>query len=204
VNRFMGLAFLLSAATWLEPTPTTAQDARFQPVAEGTLDTQTGLVWGFSFYETGGYLKDIGIHEVGESFHTWAAADNLSLNCEDANGVPLPGGFCTYPAFSNWYAGRNDTDWRLPTKAEFVAAAEAGLVAAYDASPAEGLQPAEGYREYWTADTFRERGRDRAYTVMIGTGAVGTRNQASPAYALAVRGVDPPPEQPTKGNGKPK
>jgi hypothetical protein len=99
---------------------------RWQPVAEGLLDTTTNLVWGFGANEVNHYLGG-GVHNMD-----WRSAQLLPILDLDAN--------TTYPAFSNQFFGQNNTDWRLPTIEEMRAAYSAGLIHYLDASPRPGFQ----------------------------------------------------------------
>lgn len=204
--RFAALVSILAALVVSAPLATACAQggARFVPVPEGTLDTETGLIWGFSFYQTDEYLRDIGIHEGGGTWHTWLGATNMSLNHYDRETEePLPDGFANYVEFSNWYSGESNADWRLPTRDEVLAALDAGLYEAYDSSPHEGFQLADSYGEYWTSTTTKVQGKTKGYCIALGTRNIELFSLGTPARALAVRGrAAEPPEEPSKGNGK--
>lgn len=188
-------------------TPLRAQDPgdRFLPVEEGLLDLETGLVWGYPLEETCAYLHTIGRSELGIAY-LWDEAITLELAHDPDNEDH----FATYTEFSNWYAGRNDDDWRLPTRDEMVEAAQSGILDYLDHSPADGFQSwyrADGgprYSSMWSS-TFagKIRGRDSAYIVNLYTGATDTTAVKSLIYAPApVRGVPAPAEDDGPGNGK--
>jgi hypothetical protein len=188
-----------------------AQD-RFVLVPEegGTKDTETGLVWGFPLGPTGTYLQYIGYHDGGETIYAWLGAMNLGLNC-NADGT----GFCDYQEFSNAYWDVNHNDWRIPTRDELVAAAEAGIIDHLDYSPINGFQewwydpffpddplPEGGVYPVWSSTDLKYRGIDSAYMVSLFNGAAAITGKGSAIYAIPVRGVPAPVEDGGKGNGK--
>lgn len=159
-----------------------AQEGRFQQVEEGLLDTETGLVWGFDLQQLDG------------SWRTWEPAVNLIIWSDTE--------WSTYPEFSNWYFGRDDDDWRLPTRDELLDAANAGIAEYLDASPNDGFQPI--YAWSWSSTYQRYRGIDAAWEVNLWTGETKLINVGSAISAIPVRGA-PPPEEPSKpGKGKKK
>lgn len=158
-----------------------AQEGRFQQVEEGLLDSETGLVWGFDLQQLDG------------SWRTWEPAVNLIIWPESME-------WSTYPEFSNWYFGREDDDWRLPTRDELLNAANAGIAEYLDASPNDGFQPITAW--FWSSTYQRYRGIDAAWEVNLWTGEAKLVNVSSALSAIPVRGA-PPPEEPSKpGNGR--
>jgi hypothetical protein len=181
---------------------------RFFPVEEGLLDLETGLVWGFPLYHTDEYLRTIG-RSNGGSLYTWGGAQTLRLGGDFDNEDH----FAFYAEFSNWYSGRNDNDWRIPTRDEMIEAGNAGITDYLDLSPAPGFQSwynADGSPSFtgatWSS-TFagKIRGGDSAYYVNLYSGVASITSVNSAIHAPPpVRGVPAPPEDdgPGNGNGK--
>jgi len=134
LRRFAALMF--TAALVLTATGATARaQNRFVPVTEGIQDTQTGLVWGYTYLDMdyvytvslGGGIEFVALH-----------------------GSPWNGGsadVADYQVMSNALFNRNDT-WRLPTLAEAQAAEQAGIGVYLNTGLGTPLNA--GYY-YWTA-----------------------------------------------------
>jgi hypothetical protein len=177
---------------------TTAQEARFVQLADasGVQDTQTGLIWGYPLAEVDIFLSGI------QSTRSWSFTLAMWVIAEPDGQVT------TYQDFSNTLFGRQDTDWRIPTKDEMVNALDAGLLQFLDRSPALGFQtfdpldPTADW-EWWTSTSAgKVRGTDTAYLVDLLRGTVIATSVNSITYgSVPVRGVAPPPP-PTKGGGK--
>ncbi len=182
--------------------PATAQVDRFVqlPDGSGVQDTQTKLIWGYP-------LAEVDIFLSGEqSIRDW----NFTMAMWVITGPDGHGGstLMHYQDFSNNLFGRQDPDWRIPTKDEMVNALNAGLLAALDRSPAPGFQPFDPLNptadwKWWTSTSAgKVKGTDMAYFVDLQRGSVSTTNVGSYLYgSVPVRGVAPPPP-PTKGGKK--
>lgn len=137
--------FALALSITLATVGTAAAQQRFVPVTEGMMDSQTGLVWGYSYSElTFQEFEASGAGTVGwlgPYTFTWSAAVN--------GGVP------EYESLSNSLFNRNDS-WRLPTIDEVQAAADAGLFHQYLYDYNVSLQ-----RSYWSATTDKKNGSSK-------------------------------------------
>ena len=178
-----------------------AQD-RFVPVSEGTLDTETGITWGYALPAASEWM---GYVSTG---YTWDFALTLWIGREtfvDEFGEEVTIEVF-YPAFSALYSGEEmHDDWRLPTRDEMVAAYNAGLFEVHELipdQPGSTVFNIGSNGEYWSATPGGKKrgGFDSGYTVNIKTGEVNQRTVGSILHAFPVRGVDPPVDD-SKGNG---
>jgi len=191
------VALLLALLAFARPT--FAQQPRFVqlPDASGVQDTQTGLIWGYPLIRVDRFLSG------SESTRDWS----FTLAMWVITGSDGHGGstLMHYQDFSNNLFGRQDIDWRIPTKDELVNALDAGLLLALDDSPAPGFQafdPSDDW-EWWTSTSAgKVKGTNTAYLVDLLRGSVSATSVNSITYgSVPVRGVAPPPP-PTKGGGK--
>jgi hypothetical protein len=190
----IGILLVLIGST----RPTTAQDARFVPLADGSgvQDTTTGLIWGYALADVDRFLTG------DQTLRDWSFTLAMWVMTPDGQGGHT---VMHYQDFSNTLYGRQDTDWRIPTKDEIVQAVDGGLLLALDGSPAAGFQAFDPTTDWlWWSSTSagKVKGFDYAYEVNVLDGSVRASTVTSYTYgSIPVRGVAPPPP-PTKGGKK--
>jgi len=178
--------------------PTLAQQARFVQLADGSgvQDTQTGLIWGYALADVDRFLTN------DQAIRDWSS----TLTMEVISAPNGQGGYTSirYQDFSNAWFGRQDTDWRIPTKDEIIQALDGGLLLALDGSPAAGFQAFDPTADWsWWSSTSagKVRGTQMAYSINILDGSVHAYSVLSYLYgSVPVRGVAPPP--PPSNGGK--
>lgn len=173
---------------------------RFIQVEEGLMDTETGLVWGFNLTDVGDFITFDPETGFGNgSLYSWNFAQDMWLPCDDGAWI------CTYEDWSNWYFEREDTDWRLPTKDEMVAAAQAGIGDHLDESPFDGFQGVCDCSN-WSSTTGKVKGPEKegAWMVNLITGEATLVSKSSAIGVIVVRGgsAPEPPSKPGKGGGR--
>src|SRR5262249_29242342 len=143
----------------------------------------TGLVWGFA-------------SEAVSPGLSWdfASAQMLSVP-QTTPDWPWPacgGTISNYDQYSNCFWGRNDSDWRIPTKDELTAAVANGVFTRADRSPEEGLQPyfdAAGqpttYSTRWSSTLGKKK---NVVVVGYADGGFFETGQASQLHWIPVRG----------------
>ncbi len=125
----------------------------------GLVDQETGLVWSFG-------PTNIGLGTG--SYEYWMT-----------NAGPLY-------AESAW--GYGFTDWRVPTKAEFLDAVSKDVYGDLSFYAAEFGLNEPRKQHYWAADaSFKYRGLRKAYWVNLDTGEVGDATTRSAISAIVVR-----------------
>ncbi|MEZ6077736.1 MAG: hypothetical protein R3C56_19320 [Pirellulaceae bacterium] len=154
---------------------------RFLEVSEGTLDTQTGLVWGFSLSRT------------GNGAHNWQDVNNLVLPNAVYDGIT----YSNYNDWSNARSGESHFDWRIPSTAELKAAAQASLFIYHDVEPGPDFWNDLGTGFLWSNS---KRG-NKGYVVDANTPPYDTflLSLGTSLDAIPVRSIAPPP---SGGGGK--
>jgi hypothetical protein len=207
--RWMTLCLALIAALLLVTVTHrgSAEDPaeRFVQVEDGLLDTETGLVWGYELTEVSNFITFDPETGFGNgTLYTRSFAMDMWLPCDaDASSYT-----CTYQDWSNSYFFPLDPDlwsddWRLPTKDEMVAAAQAGIADHLDRGPFDGFQTHYSGSK-WSSTKGKAKGANGVWVVNLNTGEVKIFSEGSAISAVPVRGVaaPEPPSKPGKGVGK--
>jgi hypothetical protein len=178
--------FVIGATTLFGTLKTSQgqEPPRFEYVLEGTLDNDTGIIWGFG---------------LRESFGTVASWDFARSVASDV-----------YPAFSEDYVNQTygvpgvyHEDWRLPTRAELADAVNAGLFLFHGLDPAVPFDSAIDQSNPSTIGRYTSDAKgNRCYTVNLWTGEVLLIGKNSAINAIFVRGGNPDSGSGGGGKGK--
>ncbi|MEZ6059690.1 MAG: hypothetical protein R3C19_04945 [Planctomycetaceae bacterium] len=165
------IAAAIAVFTVLSQPAALAQVDRFQPVDQGLLGTQTGLIWGHHFKEVNA------VYSRATPLYTWDWAMATTVIIEEDWD---PEGdeewlYLTYQEFSDTLYGPVDVEggvWRLPTRDELQDAIGAGMMLQLDMSPADGLQlfdPVTFHDAVWSSTKGKKKrgGFDSAYRVSL-------------------------------------
>lgn len=124
------------------------------------------------------------------------------MSMEIVNWQDPVGPLITYQEFSNTFYGRNDSDWRVPTRDQMVDAFSAGLADYPDVSPYEGVQTYAEIHPYSLKWSSTKQG-NRAWIVDVYTAeTLDVRTGSVVVGGVIVRGgAAPPPSGGGKGKG---